>query len=153
MNIRAYKPTDHDACIGLFKSNMPKYFAPAELPDFEQWLDDQDELTGENNTAEQYFVVELNNMIAGCGGYYIKENKKEASLTWGMIHSGLHKQGLGSKFLQYRIDAVKSVCNNCTIVLDTSQYSFSFFEKMGFRVIKVTKDFYATGIDRYDMVL
>jgi ribosomal-protein-alanine N-acetyltransferase len=153
MNIRAYQPTDRDACIGLLKSNMPKYFAPAELPEFEQWLDDQHELVGKTNPAEQYYVVEVNNIIIGCGGYYIDEGKKQASLTWGMIHRDLHKQGFGSKFLKYRIDTIKNVCNHCTIILDTSQYSFSFFEKMGFRTIKITKDFYTAGIDRYDMEL
>ncbi|MFA6060275.1 MAG: hypothetical protein WC756_18890 [Taibaiella sp.] len=43
MNIRSYKLADKEACIELFKGNMPKYFSILELPEFELWLDTLEE--------------------------------------------------------------------------------------------------------------
>ena len=38
------------------------------------------------------------------------------------------------------------------VLIDTTQFSYPFFEKFGFETTKITKDFYAAGMDRYDMV-
>jgi len=37
--------------------------------------------------------------------------------------------------------------------MDTTQFSYSFFEKYGFKIEKITENFYALGMHRYDMVL
>jgi [ribosomal protein S18]-alanine N-acetyltransferase len=111
MIIRPYLATDKPDCLEAFKSNMPEFFAPAELPDFESWLDQQatPPATDESKSKEQSF--------------------------------------------QYRIALIKSISPGCTIVLDTSQHAYPFFQKLGFVIMKITRDFYAKGIDRYDMEL
>ena len=42
--------------------------------------------------------------------------------------------------------------NNCDIELNTTQKTFKFYEKFGFDVIKITPNYYAKGLDRYDML-
>ena len=155
MHIRPYTAADRQACLEAFRSNMPQYFAVAELPDFESWLDQQAEQAAPApaNTAEKYYVIEKSSKVIGCGGYYIELDKQTAFMTWGLIHSDYHKQGIGRELFQYRINLIQSICPTCKIVLDTSQYVSPFFQKLGFSIIKITKDFYAKGIDRYDMEL
>ena len=152
MIIRPYITADKEGCVAAFKSNMPKYFAPHELTDFEEWLDKQHD-TETVGGAKQFFVVDLDGKIIACGGYYVHPETKEARMSWGLVHHDFHKQGIGKMFLKYRITAIKAQFPGCVVAVDTSQHSYPFFEKSGFKTIKVTDDFYAPGLDRYDMVL
>jgi predicted GNAT family N-acyltransferase len=68
-----------------------------------------------------------------------------------MVDNGLHKQGFGRELLAYRINEIRDAYPGHTMFLDTSQHTFPFFEKMGFKVVKVTNDYYGPGLDRYDM--
>lgn len=155
ITIRPYTPTDKPACIAAFKSNMPRFFAPAELPDFEEWLREQDAryTSPLKNNNEQYYVALLNKKVIGCGGYYIDTAKQEAKMTWGLITNSLHKRGFGKQLFRYRVNVIRSVCPLCRIGLDTTQHAYSFFGKLGFTVTRITKNGYGPGLDRYDMEL
>lgn len=152
--IREYKASDRSACIAIFKSNMPLYFAPEEFPLLENWLDSKDkgEIAYENNHAEHFYVVEKNSKIVACGGFYLT-NKKDAKMTWGMVENSSHRMGIGKEFLVYRLEEIRQLYPASIISLDTSQHSYSFFVRMGFTITKITKDAYGGGLDRYDMLL
>ncbi|MBA2611792.1 MAG: GNAT family N-acetyltransferase [Bacteroidetes bacterium] len=154
ITIREYKPTDRSACIRVFKSNEPLYFAPSELKLLENWLDakDNEQLAYNNNLDENFYVVEHNSNVVACGGFYITDEKR-ANMTWGMIERSFHKKGIGKHFLKYRVDEIKYNYPGYIISLDTSQHTFSFFEKQGFSVTKISKDAYGKGLDRYDMIM
>jgi len=154
MLIREYKATDRKACLDIFNSNMPLYFARHEFTLLENWLDskDKNEIAYRNNIAEHFYVVEHDSKVAACGGFYITDNNK-ASMAWGMVNSALHKKGIGKEFLLYRIEEIKHLYPGIEISLDTSQHTYSFFEKIGFVVVKITKDGYGNDLDRYDMIL
>ncbi|NML38849.1 GNAT family N-acetyltransferase [Chitinophaga sp. G-6-1-13] len=154
MTIRPYTAADKHACLNAFRSNMPRFFAPEELNDFDAWLDTQAQRDlADKDKSECYFVIETNGQVIGCGGYYVRPDKTTAVMTWGMLHQQYHKQGWGKQLFQYRVSIIKEVCPACTIQLDTTQHSAPFFAKMGFAVTKVTPDFYGPGLDRYDMEL
>ena len=53
--------------------------------------------------------------------------------------------------LEFRIQKIQSLSPQAQIKLDTSQYSYLFFDKMGFKLTAITRDFYGKGLDRYDM--
>lgn len=127
---------------------MPKFFAPDELPDFENWLQRQET---PRTATEQYYVVEQNNAVIACGGYFIDPDKQDARMTWGLVHNALHRQGIGKALFLHRMGVIKSVCPACIIGLDTTQHAYAFFEKLGFTTIRITKDGYGPGLDRYDM--
>lgn len=154
MVIRKYKPSDRFECIEIFKSNMPLFFDPEELLDFEKWLNGKDQgILGYSNTIEEYYyVAELENKIIACGGFYIPKDEKRANMTWGMVDNKLHKKGIGQKLLEYRIKIINAQHPGYQISLDTTQHSYKFFEKMGFTLTKITKDFYVKGMHRYDMI-
>lgn len=154
MKIRTYQPADRNECIAIFNSNTPLYFAPEELPDFEDWLNGQDEnrLAYKTTEIEKYFVITDEEKVVGCGGFYIAVNEKRGNMVWGMVANALHKKGFGRKLLTHRIETIIDNYPNYIISIDTTQHSFQFFEKFGFKTTKITKDFYAKGLDRYDMV-
>lgn len=154
MLIRPYTPADHQTCIEIFKSNMPKFFAPHELADFESWLDfkDKAEIAYKSNESEYYYVIEMDNAVVGCGGFYIPQNGNEARMAWGMVENSVHKKGIGRELFEYRMKQIRLSVPEISIALDTTQFSYPFFEKLGFKVTKIQKDAYAPGLDRYDMV-
>ncbi|WP_298708410.1 GNAT family N-acetyltransferase [Chitinophaga sp.] len=154
MLIRPYESSDYDACIAAFKSNMPKYFLPEELPDFTDWLDKYQNggpFKVEGEAA--YFVLEEDGLNVGCGGVFIEPQNNLAGMVWGMVDNRLHKRGIGKKFLLFRIEYIRRHCPACSIKLDTTQHSYPFFEKYGFTIVKYTENGYAEGMHRYDMLL
>ena len=153
MQIREYKPTDREACFAVYNSNVPVFFAPEELDGFKSWLDSKDKavLAHATNQCEYYYVIENDNKIIGCGGFYITQNKQEARMAWGMVENSLHKKGIGRQLLDYCIKQIKLLNPEVSIALYTTQHSYVFFERLGFKVTKIQKDFYLPGMDRYDM--
>jgi ribosomal-protein-alanine N-acetyltransferase len=153
MTIRNYKAGDHEACLDLFRSNVPKFFDPVEEEFFEQWLVglDENRLAYSNTEEEHYYVVEENGKLQACGGYYIAKTTRQARMCWGMVDNKLHRKGIGRKFLEFRIAEIKKKHPGTQIALDTSQHSYQFFEKMDFKVQEILKDHYAPGLDKYEM--
>ena len=136
----------------MFKSNMPAFFAPVELPLFESWLDDLDKgREGKKGTIYNYVLFEEQQPMA-CGGFSIGAHDQKATMAWGMVHRNHHRRGLGREFLNFRINRIRQMFPSSFIALDTTQFSVGFYEKQGFVVTGMTKDFYAPGLDRYDMV-
>lgn len=151
--IRPYTSADREACLQLFRSNMPKFFDPTELPLFERFLSAQ-ELGVSGKTEhrnEHYFVLLDGETIVGCGGIALKDNNT-VCMAWGMVDNSLHKKGYGARLLEYRIAKSRELYPTAKIGLDTTQHSEGFFARFGFKTWKVTADFYASGMDRYDMV-
>jgi [ribosomal protein S18]-alanine N-acetyltransferase len=151
--IRAYNKNDKDSCLAAFKSNVPKYFTEEEIEDFEDFLVRIEDVCFNNNNKTHYFVVEHKQMVIGCGGFGDKDGKEIISLAWGLIRNEFHNKGYGKALLRYRLERIKELYPELPLVLDTTQYSHSFFEKYGFYTTKITNDFYSKGLHRYDMIL
>ncbi len=131
MDLRPYVPTDRDACLAIFDSNVPDFFKSHERRDFEAFLDDPN---------CHYLVMEHDSAIAGCGGYFLTENKALARLVWGMVHRNWQRQGLGRFLLLYRLREITKTGGVEMVRLDTSPHSATFFERQGFKVMRVVKD-------------
>ncbi|ELR68298.1 acetyltransferase, gnat family [Fulvivirga imtechensis AK7] len=140
--IRPYTHHDKEAVIHLLQLNTPEYFHPSEEHDFIEYLD---------KFLEHYFVVEEKGQIVGCGGYNFAENNTIARIAWDMIHPAFQERGVGKKLTLYRIDAIKKSSAAQSIVVRTSQLAYPFYEKVGFELEKVAKDFWAEGFDLYQM--
>ncbi len=140
--IRAYKPADKASLLQMLKQHIPEYFAPAELDDFAEYLEQH---------REDYFVVEEEGQILGAGGinYFPKENT--ARISWDLIHPNAQGKGIGKALTLHRIDHIKGQGKFHTIEVRTSQLAFGFYEKCGFELEKVEKDFWAKGYDLYQM--
>ena len=69
-----------------------------------------------------------------------------------MVDGNYHKNGVGRYLTEYRIRKITTEYPKSDVLLNTTQHTFRFYEKFGFKITKMTKDYYALGLDRYDMI-
>ena len=141
-NIRPFEKKDREALIDIFRKNTPTYFAPEEESEFLDFLENQ---------IEEYFVIELNGIVVGSGGINSYDDGQTVVISWGMIDPQYQGIGLGAQLLQFRIDRIVNVHRPERFLVRTAQFTYQFFEKYGFKVIRTEKDFWAKGIDLYEM--
>ena len=141
--IRAYIKEDKVKLVELLRLNTPVFFAVEEKTCFVDYLD---------NEIESYFVFELNNEVIGAGGInYGFDGGKTVRISWDMVHPEHHRNGIGPKLTQYRIQEIKKNPQIETIIVRTTQLVYKFYEKMGFELEKKKLNFWAEGIDLYQM--
>jgi len=152
ITIKEYLPEYKDCLLQIFESNMPLYFAEEELQLFFNFLDRDAVQRG------PYSVIFNDDTIVGCGGIAINQpskytNELHVIMTWGMIDNKFHKNGFGKELLLFRIKQAKELYPEVKIALGTTQYTFPFFEKYGFKTVAYEKDHWAKGLDLYQMEL
>lgn len=140
--IRPYRASDRAELIALLRLNIPQSFAPTEEQDFTDYLDQH---------LESYFVVEEAGQLIGAGGINYLPDKLEARISWDFIHPQFQGRGIGKKLTQFRIAEVKKDPNIHSIVVRTSQLAYAFYQKLGFRLEKIEKNYWADGFDLYAM--
>lgn len=143
LTIRNFTKEDKNRCLEIFESNFPKYFAEHERLDFNRWLD--------TPNSNEYFVAEKEGEIIACGGVYIDKRFNKAGLSWGMVHSDFHRKGIGKEFTLFRVNKMQELFPTYKAMLETSQYTFGFYEKIGFEVKKIEPNGFGGGFDKYSM--
>nr|WMC99598.1 GNAT family N-acetyltransferase [Aminobacter aminovorans] len=146
-NSRPYVAEDFAACLAIFYSNVPTFFAPEERADFCQFL--------ESIATEgwSYLVLTHSGSDIACGGLAVEPERKRASLAWGMVDRVFHGQGLGTRLTQARLAQARAIPGIAELILETSQHTHGFYEKFGFTAWRVTPDGFAPGLDRWNMTL
>ncbi len=141
MIIRPYTYQDKPELVALLQLNIPKYFAPSEAADYEEYLEQH---------AEHYFVLEVDGTLLGAGGFNLIENG-EARISWDFIHPDHQGKGYGKQLTLFRINEIRKHPDVETIVVRTSQLVYPFYQKIGFELEKIEKDFWAEGFDLYQL--
>ncbi|MDD2983332.1 MAG: GNAT family N-acetyltransferase [Crocinitomicaceae bacterium] len=143
MLIRKFNSSDKNALLEVLRSNTPKFFALSEEKDFNDYLERE---------IEDYFVVEEDGKILACGGinYFPKEEK--ARISWDMVDPKSQGKGIGGNLMEHRIQLLKNTADINFIEVRTSQHTSLFYEKMGFELVLVVKDYWAEGFDLYEMI-
>ena len=142
-SIEVYTERNKAEVLKLFKLNTPNYFSPDEEKDLIYYLD---------NELEDYFLLKVNDQLIGCGGINY-HNNSTAKISWDFLHPDFHSKGLGTKLLTYRLDFIKKKPNIKNVMVRTSQLSYKFYEKNGFKLKETQKDYWAPGFDLYLMLL
>ncbi len=141
---RSYQPSDREACLALFESNVPRFFHAGERQDFIEFLD----------AAEcAYVVVTEGDAVVGSGGFTLSDNGQVANLCWGMVRRDHHGQGLGALLLRARLQAIAANTPACYVRLATSQHTAGFYQRYGFVVQSIQPDGFAPGLDEVEMRL
>ncbi|WP_414603989.1 GNAT family N-acetyltransferase, partial [Stenotrophomonas sp. FR012] len=92
MNLRLYRPADASACLSIFDSNVPTYFAPEERSDFECFLREQ-------ATDCAFQVIERDGNVVACGGLS-RRSDGSAGFCWGMVPPARQPHGQGPQHAQ-----------------------------------------------------
>lgn len=140
--IKEYLPTDKEAVINLIKLNTPDFFAEEEADDLSKYLDKEIEL---------YYILLVNGEVVGCGGINFAESRTIGKISWDIIHPNFQGKSLGTKLLKYRIEVLKAIPSIQEITVRTSQVAYKFYEKQGFTLNGIKKDYWAKGFDMYSM--
>ncbi len=140
--IRPYQPQDKEAVIQLFRLNTPEYFSPEEEKDLEYYLE---------NEIEYYYVLINAKKVIGSGGFNFTGDESHARISWDLIHPQFQGMALGSRLLNYRLTLLKEFQLLQKIIVRTTQLVYPFYEKNGFRLVEIKKDFWAKGFDLYLM--
>ena len=140
--IRAFRKTDHQKVIELFRRNAPKFFHPDEEKDLIDYL---------KLHATNYFVYEIDRQIIAAGGINYFKSISTARISWDMVHPDFQGMGIGKSLTRYRIELIKKDISIHYITVRTSQWAVAFYQKMGFNLERIEKDFWAKGFDLYLM--
>lgn len=141
--IRDYTPKDFDEVLRIFDENVPQYFALDERADLIHYL---------NNGLDEYHLVELDGEIVAAGGInYFVDSLDSARLSWDFVSVEYHGKGIGGKLIQFQIDRLKKNSKIKQIIVRTSQHAYGFYQKNGFQLEKIEKDYWAEGFDLYLM--
>lgn len=140
--IREYTIIDKNDVMNLIRLNTPKYFAPEEEGDLSNYLD---------NERELYFVLLFDGETVGCGGINFGDNNTTGKISWDILHPDYQGKSLGTKLLKHRIAKLESIESITRITVRTSQVAYAFYEKQGFVLNQIAKDFWARGFDMYSM--
>ncbi|MEA2749242.1 MAG: hypothetical protein QOI41_3385, partial [Myxococcales bacterium] len=144
MLLRPYEPSDRDACLVVFDSNVPAFFAPHEREGFASFLGDLDRF------AVRYFVLVDGARIIACAG--VGRRDDEARMCWGIVDGSRHGEGLGRLLLVLRL--VRGAELGARHAgLDTIPSVAPFFEREGFVITGGEDDHYGPGIHRRDLSL
>lgn len=140
MNIRPYKNADKERLIELLRLNTPLYFSPNEEKDLIYYLDYE---------AENYFVLEVDGIIMGCGGFNLTDDKETGKISWDIFHPHSQGKGYGSALTRFRIERMKEIDSIKTISVRTTQLVYPFYQKFGLELREVVKDYWDIGFDLY----
>jgi N-acetylglutamate synthase-like GNAT family acetyltransferase len=138
--IRPFEKADTKQVIRLLRLNTPRYFHVSEENDLVDYL---------NLNATNYFVYEFENKIIGSGGINYFRDTATARISWDMVHPDFQGYGIGKKITFHRINIIKKEPDIQKIAVRTTQLTYRFYEKFGFRLEHTEKDFWAKGFDLY----
>lgn len=144
---RPFISADRLACLSIFDSNAPPFFAPEEHVEFCEHLENLDDI------ETPYIVLVRGDVVVACGGLTVDMTCQKALLVWGMVERELHGIGLGSILTQARLTLARAKPDLTKIKLSTSQHTNGFYERFGFALSKITPNGFGPGLDRLDMTL
>lgn len=134
--------TDLKGVLEVLQTNIPTYFAEEEREDFIDYL---------NKEREHYYVVEHKGVIVGNGGFNYLQQYNVVRISWDMISLGAQNLGIGSKLLSFRLKKIEALYPETKIIVRTSQHAYLFYQKGGFKLLEIVKDYWADGFDLYHM--
>jgi ribosomal protein S18 acetylase RimI-like enzyme len=140
--IRPFIQADKETLIEIFKLNTPQYFEEKEVADFTAYLD---------HYGDTYLTLEHDGNIVGGTGYYVNAIDKSGRITWIFFHPNYTGLGLGRQAVAYCLGALKQNPEVGKLVVMTSQLAYRFFEKFGYSITTIEKDFWGIGLDLYEM--
>lgn len=140
--IRPYKPGDKESLLKIFRLNTPKYFHRNELNAFKEYLEKK---------PGTYLTIEVDSNIVGGTGYYVNENDKSGRITWIFFDPGYAGQGLGKQSVEYCLKLLSKDDRVEKFIVRSSQLAYKFFEKFGYSINRIDKNYWGKGLDLYEM--
>ncbi len=133
--VREYQPTDLDACLEIYRSNLAEYL-PDTIELFETHL---------SEPFSYFLVVESASAILACGGLDMQADSNEAAFTFGMVRRDSHRLGLGSLLTLTRLGLLDGEHDPAFVGLETTLAVEPFYRRFGFERLSVPEQRYSGG--------
>jgi GNAT superfamily N-acetyltransferase len=142
VTFRPYLPADKLACLGLFDTNCPEFFAPNERLDYVSFLD-----------AKQlgYELCLVGGDIVGAFGL-LDYGLQHKNLHWILLNPRSQGKGIGSAIMD-RVFALARTSGVSLVAIAASHKSAPFFAKFGAVKSAVIDNGWGPGMHRVDMEL
>jgi N-acetylglutamate synthase-like GNAT family acetyltransferase len=143
MKIRPYTPEDKHIMKKIFQTYAPEFFDPGEWNDYEIYLD---------RNQDHYYVAEHEGKVVGGGGYRITKGGRVGRVSWNIILPEHTNHGIGKELVHLAINDLKEIGVD-KIEVWTSNKSFKYYEKFGFKTFDHKPNYWGKGLDLYRMNL
>lgn len=145
INIRPYTEEDRGAMLQIMADNTPHFFTEEENGYFATYLSDH---------ADTYLVAEIpGSGVVGGGDLLVVPEKRQADFCWGMVSPDMQGKGVGKKLAEYRIEMARHNPLVDEVVCRTSQLTWRFYEKMGFKLLFSEENHWGPGLHLYEMAM
>lgn len=142
IQFRQYGRADLQACIDIFDSNCPDFFAPNERQEYTEFLDE---------VPENYEVCEVDGQVLGAFGL-LDGGKNEKTLNWIMLDPRTQGVGIGMKIME-RVIHLGRESEAKIVRIAASHKSAPFFARFGATTTASTRNGWGPGMHRVDMEL
>ncbi|TQV74255.1 GNAT family N-acetyltransferase [Exilibacterium tricleocarpae] len=142
VTFRPYSPDWKECCLSVFDENCPKFFAPGERLDYEQFLDQE---------PPGYELCLSDGRVAGAFGLLVSD-AGSCRLNWILLSPTAQGMGIGSLLMRRAMESARADGLAC-ISIAASHLSRGFFSKHGAVAIGEIKDGWGPGMHRVDMEL
>jgi GNAT superfamily N-acetyltransferase len=142
--IHDYQTSDYAACLDIFASNVPLFFAAHEGSTYSNFL---------GHLPCPYLACEWSGSVVGAGGYYLLPDNDCAGLVWGMVARDHQRRGIGTALLQARLLQLAKYPNIRRVRVKTSQRITPFFQHFGFQTERIVEHHFGPGVHQYEMFL
>ncbi len=143
-HLRPHTAADRAACLAIFDSDVPGFFAAAERADFAAYLD---------RAGARYAVFcAADGTVVGGGGQGGRADGTTAIVRRGLILQPYHRRGLGRRPALARLGQAVADPAITRVVLHTTGRTAGFYRALGFRATAVLPDHYGPGPDQHAMV-
>lgn len=142
IRIVTYSQLYFDSLISILRRNTPAFFSAKEEADFIHYL---------NFEIEDYYVVLVGDTVVGAGGINYSPNAHEAIISWDMILPEYQRKYVGTRLLIHRLNRIQENKTISKVIVRTSQYAHQFYQKYGFELVDVKRDYWDKGFDLYFM--
>ena len=139
---RPYCDTDYQTCTGIFDANCPKFFAPNERQEYEEFLE---------RVSGDYEVCEVDGKILGAFGLF-DDGENMKTLKWILLDPQTQGIGVGSTIME-RVIQLSRTSQTRVVKIAASHKSAPFFARFGASITSLTKNGWGPGMDRLDMEL
>jgi len=140
--LRPYINSDKEKLTEILNLNVPEFFDLKEVDDFISYLEIK---------SDTYFTIENENEIIGGVGYEIRESDKSGRINWIFLHPDFSYTGQGRRAVEHCLIILRSDPIVEVLKVRTSQLAYEFFGKLGYKLTHSEKDYWAKGLDLFEM--
>lgn len=131
LQFRAYRESDFDACLAIWRANEGEAFPSGYEPLYTESLQQR----------ESFILVgESAGELVCSGGIAYHGTRDCAILSFGLVAPEHQRRGFGTTLLIARLALLDPLPHGCSVAMEVTPESFTFFQRFGFEGYHIHTD-------------